>query len=100
MGRGKDEDQALVRAGGGYEMYGLFMLGLHLDWALPRTLPLGLLKTICASYVLEEGLESPKFFLGDIAECVSNWDVDVCRGGSEDSEPHKIKADKNLFSLC
>lgn len=45
MGRRKEEDQALVRAGGGYEMYGLFMLGLHLDWALPRTLPLGLLKT-------------------------------------------------------
>lgn len=65
--------------------------------SLPRTSPLGLLKIICVSCGLEEGLESHKFFLGDTAEGVSICGVDVCKDGSQNSEPHSIKADKISF---
>jgi hypothetical protein len=85
---GRKKDWALARVGGRYEMYGLFMLELCLDWSLLRTPPLGLLKIIYASFGLEEGPEFHKFFLGHTAEGASVCGVNVCKDGSENSEPH------------
>lgn len=85
---GRKKDWVLARVGGRYEMYGLFMFELCLDWFFLRILFFGFLKIIYVSFGFEEGFEFYKFFFGYIVEGASVCGVNVCKDGFENLESY------------